>query len=104
MAKRNPRSKIVGIAMVVSIWAMVALMLAMAGCATSAPPLSEIAAVKRAEVNFSLDHCETIQTNLYKCPAIDKPVCSPYYDGQIDCVRMGPKGSIYVEKAMLSGL
>jgi hypothetical protein len=34
---------------------------------------------------------------LYKCPAADKPICNPDYNGQAECVRIGPKGSVFVQ-------
>ena len=70
-----------------------------AGCSSSTPPSAEEAALKKTELRFSLDQCQPIELNLYKCPAIDKPICNPDYNGQYQCVRIGPKGSVFVQRA-----
>lgn len=75
--------------------------LSLGGCSSSTPAPPS-AAMKRAELHFSLDQCQPLDANLYKCPAIDKPICSPDYNGtQVDCVRIGPKGSVFVEQAIM---
>jgi hypothetical protein len=52
-------------------------MLTFAGCG-SQPNLTpaQEAAGKYAEMNFDLDKCLPIEPNLYRCPAIDKPMSS----------------------------
>ena len=70
-----------------------------AGC-SSAPPSAEEAAMEKTELRFSLDQCQPIELNLFKCPAIDKPVCNPDYNGQYECVRIGPKGSVFLRRAL----
>jgi hypothetical protein len=70
--------------------------LALGGCSSTAPAPPS-AAMKRTELHFSLDQCQQLENHLYKCPAIDKPVCSPDFNGTaVDCVRIGPNGGIYV--------
>jgi hypothetical protein len=54
--------------------------------------------MEKTELRFSLDQCQPYSGNLYKCPAIDKPVCNPDYNGDVECVRIGPKGSIFVQR------
>jgi hypothetical protein len=74
--------------------------LSLAGCSSSsATPPS--AAMQHVELNFSLDQCQPLDTNLYKCPAIDKPICNPDYNGQVMCVRIGKKKSVFVEQAIM---
>jgi hypothetical protein len=67
------------------------------GCASSEPPPAEQAALAKTELHFSIDQCQPLDANLFKCPAIDKPVCNPDYNGQAECVRIGPKGSVFVQ-------
>ncbi len=52
-----------------------------------------------AEMNFDLDKCLPIEPNLYKCPAIDKPLCTPQFARtDVICVHTGPKGAVFMEK------
>ena len=79
--------------------AIAAAALMLAGCSSSTLPPAQVAATENVELHFSLDQCLPIETNLFKCPAIDKPICNPDYNGQLQCVRIGPKGSVFVQKA-----
>jgi hypothetical protein len=55
-----------------------------------------------AEMNFDINKCLPIEPNLYRCPAIDKPICTTEFSRpDIECVRVGPKGNVFVQK--LSG-
>ena len=48
-------------------------------------------------VNFQLDKCQQLEANLYKCPAVDQPMCTPEFQrGDVNCIRIGPKGSVFV--------
>ena len=71
-------------------------MLALAGCSSAnadKPPEQPI------EVNMALDKCQQLEPNLYKCPAIDQPMCTPEFNRTaVNCVRIGPKGSIFVQR------
>ncbi len=50
-------------------------------------------------VNLRLDKCQQLEANLYKCPAIDEPICTPeFVRTDVNCVRTGPKGSIFVQR------
>ena len=69
--------------------------LALAGCSSSSPPAGS--AEQHATFHFNLDQCQPLQANLYKCPAADKPICNPDYSGPLECIRTGPKGSIFVQ-------
>jgi hypothetical protein len=52
---------------------------------------------QKLELKFDLSKCEQIQPNLYKCPAIDKPICTTEYSQPgVECVRISKKGSIFV--------
>lgn len=73
-------------------------LLVLAGCASSEPPpAAQQAALAQTELHFDLTKCQQLGAGLYKCPAADKPVCSPDYTGQGECVRIGPKGSVFVQ-------
>ncbi len=104
MVNWNTSSKIFEIAKrtIAGIGATAALGLLLSGCSSSASaPPSEIASMEKTELHFSLDQCQRLgDANLWKCPALDKPVCNPDYNGQLDCVRVGRNGSVYVEKTM----
>lgn len=71
--------------------------LALAGCSSSEPPPAQQAALAKTELHFDLNKCEPIEPGLYKCPASDKAICNPDYNGQLECVRIGPKGSVFVQ-------
>ena len=74
--------------------------LALAGCSSSEPSAAQQAALAKTELHFSLDQCQPLDANLYKCPAADKPICNPDYNGQVECVRIGPKGSVFVQSGL----
>jgi len=97
MVKRNSGSKPEAIAkrLVLAIAAFGLLVLG--GCSASAPPTAQQAALEKTELHFSLDQCQPMGAGLYKCPAADKPICSPDYNGSVECVRIGPKGSVFVQ-------
>ncbi len=50
----------------------------------------------RIVANFDLGKCKSIDVNIYRCPAIDKPVCTSDYTGSIQCIRSDRKGRIIV--------
>ena len=73
-------------------------LLALGGCSSSPQPSSaQQAALAQTELHFDLNQCQNLGAGLYKCPASDKPICSPDYNGQVECVRTGPKGSVFVQ-------
>jgi hypothetical protein len=75
-------------------------MLTFVGCSSQAnlTPAQE-AAGKYAEMNFDLDKCLPIEPNLYRCPAVDKPLCSVEFSRpDIECVRIGAKGHVFVQR------
>jgi predicted component of type VI protein secretion system len=76
-------------------------LLAVGGCSSSEPSPAEQAALAKTELHFSLDQCQPLDANLFKCPAADKPICNPDYNGQVECVRIGPKGSVFVQSGIV---
>ncbi len=72
-------------------------LLALCGCSSSEPSPTQQAALAKTELHFDINACQQIDPGLYKCPAADKPICSPDYNGQAECVRTGPKGSVFVQ-------
>jgi predicted component of type VI protein secretion system len=72
-------------------------LLALGGCSSSEPPPAQQAALAKTELHFDLNTCQQIEPGLYKCPAADKAICNPDYNGQAECVRIGPKGSVFVQ-------
>jgi hypothetical protein len=73
-------------------------LLALGGCSSyTPPPPAEQAALAKTELHFDINACQPIEPGLFKCPATDKPICNPDYNGQAECVRIGPKGSVFVQ-------
>jgi hypothetical protein len=75
-------------------------LLTLGGCSSSEPSASTQAGLARVELHFNLGECQQISPGLYKCPAADKPICNPDYNGQTECVRIGPKGSVFVQSGL----
>jgi hypothetical protein len=76
--------------------AVVGLLL-LGGCSSSEPSAATQAGLAKTELHFDINTCQQIEPGLYKCPAADKPICNPDYNGQAECVRIGPKGSVFVQ-------
>ena len=75
-------------------------MLTFAGCSsqTEVTPAQK-AAGDYAEMNFDINKCMPIEPNLFRCPAIDQPLCTTEFSRpDIQCVRIGPKGSVFLSK------
>jgi hypothetical protein len=97
MLSRNSGSNLERIAKrAISAIAVLGL-LALGGCSTSEPSAATQAGLARVELHFDLNQCQDLGAGLYKCPASDKPICNPDYNGQVECVRIGPKGSVFVQ-------
>jgi predicted component of type VI protein secretion system len=78
-------------------------LLALAGCSSSSEPSAATqAALAKTELHFDINKCEPIEPGLFKCRATDKPICNPDYNGQSECVRIGPKGSVFVQSGLLN--
>jgi hypothetical protein len=76
-------------------------LLALAGCSLSSDPsATQQAALSKTELHFDINKCEDMGAGLYKCPASDKPICNPDYNGSVECVRIGPKGGVFVQSPM----
>ena len=97
MTNRNSRAKAEQMAKRIVLASAVLGLLALGGCTISNSPPAEQASMAKTELHFDLNKCEPISAGLYKCPATDKPVCNPDYNGQVECVRIGPKGSVFVQ-------
>ena len=72
-------------------------LLALVGCSSTEPSAATQAGLAKTELHFDINACQQIEPGLYKCPAADKPICNPDYNGQAECVRIGPKGSVFVQ-------
>jgi hypothetical protein len=72
----------------------------LAGCSTS-EPIHQASASQQIVAHFALSECQQIGGNLYKCPAVDKPICNPDYSGEVECIRVGRKGGVYVQGSPL---
>ena len=74
-------------------------LLALAGCSSSStpPPVPQQSELANTELHVYLDQCKQLEAGLYKCPALEKAICDPEYNGQAKCVRTGRKGSIFVQ-------
>ena len=98
MVNKEPGSGVCMIARrLASVAGLVGLLAMLSACSSTTPaPPSE--GLKGAELHFSLDQCQPLGADLYKCPAIDKPICGAGYNGtEVNCVRIGPNGSVYVQ-------
>jgi hypothetical protein len=52
---------------------------------------------KKIELTFDLSKCEPQGPNLYKCPAVDKPICTKdFQQPNVECIRVGKKGNVFV--------
>ena len=79
-------------------------MLAFAGCSSTQTEVTpaQKAAGEYAEMNFDINKCMPIEPNLFRCPAIDQPLCTTEFSRpDIQCVRIGPKGSVFLSKLLL---
>jgi predicted component of type VI protein secretion system len=75
-------------------------LLTLGGCSSSEPSAAQQAALAKTELHFDINKCEQIEPGLFKCPAADKPICNPDYNGQAECVRIGPKGSVFIQSGL----
>jgi hypothetical protein len=95
---RHSGSKVEGMVKSVALSIAVLGLSVLGGCSSSStPPPAQQAAVAKTELHFDLNKCQQMEAGLYKCPASDKAICNPDYNGQAECVRIGPNGSVYVQ-------
>ncbi len=97
MASQNSSSKANKMAKRAVLAIAVLGLLALGGCSTSEPSAATQTGLAKVELHFDLNQCQDLGAGLYKCPASDKPICNPDYNGQVECVRIGPKGSVFVQ-------
>jgi hypothetical protein len=68
--------------------------LALAGCSTTPLP-QETPKQAIAVANFDLNKCRELDAGLFRCPAVDKPLCNPdFARTDVDCVHVGKKGEL----------
>ncbi|MFZ1890446.1 MAG: hypothetical protein WAU33_20660 [Candidatus Binataceae bacterium] len=69
----------------------------LAGCSTNTPT-PQAAALNQTELTFNLSQCTPIDAHVYKCPAVDRPICDADYAGNnyTQCLHIGKKGSVFV--------
>jgi hypothetical protein len=81
---------------IIAITAAVAglALLGLTGCSTTGG--SSESAPQLTGMKFHLQECQQLSPNLFKCPAVDQPLCNPDYSGQEQCIRVGKKGSVFV--------
>jgi hypothetical protein len=95
------RSKAGGIVKLMFSAIAVLGLLALGGCSSSSDPsTSQQEAPSKTELHFDINKCQDMGAGLYKCPASDKPICNPDYNGSVECVRIGPKGGVFVQSPM----
>lgn len=76
-------------------------LISLPGCSATAPANGG-SQVSGAELHFSLNQCQSLGPDLWKCPAIDKPICSPNYVGtDVQCVRVDKTGGIVVQQMQM---
>src|ERR1700722_6190301 len=66
-------------------------LLTLSGCSSSEPSAAQQAALAKTEAPFDINKCEQNEPGFLKSPAPNKPICNPDYNGQAECVRIGPK-------------
>jgi hypothetical protein len=70
--------------------------LALAGCSTTPPP-QETPKQAMAVANFDLNKCQELDAGLFRCPAVDKPLCNPdFARTDTDCLHVGKKGELMI--------
>ena len=70
----------------------------LAGCSTETPTAPQTGDPV-TQANFDLQKCQQLEQNLYKCPSVDKPLCTPQFNrNDISCVRIGEKGSVFITR------
>ena len=75
-----------------------ALTLSLEGCAASTPA-PDAATLNKTELSFNINKCEMLGAGLYKCPAIDKPICNPDYTGTpVECLHTDKNGNITIQQ------
>lgn len=72
--------------------------LALAGCSTTPVP-QETAKQAMVVANFDLNKCQELDVGLFRCPAVDKPLCNPdFARTDVDCLHVGKKGELMMQQ------
>ena len=70
------------------------LALSMGAC-SSQQDSGTTGASNAVSMKFDLAQCQQISPSLYKCPALDKPVCDPgYSQTDVTCVKVDKTGVV----------
>ena len=72
--------------------------LALAGCSTTPLP-QETPKQAMVVANFDLNKCQELDAGLFRCPAVDKPLCNPDFTRtDVDCLHVGKKGELMLQQ------
>jgi hypothetical protein len=78
--------------------AVLGAVLALAGCSTTGLP-QETAKQAMVVANFDLNKCQELDVGLFRCPAVDKPLCNPDFTRtDVDCLHVGKKGELMMQQ------
>ena len=77
-----------------ALFGVAAMAATISACSSqSQPPQSN--AGNQVAMRFDLSQCQQISPNLFKCPAVDKPICDPGYNkGDVICVKVDKDGVV----------
>ncbi|MGO9603194.1 MAG: hypothetical protein ACLQAT_07310 [Candidatus Binataceae bacterium] len=83
------------VTLVVGASAILAIVAGAVGCSSMGGSSGN--AATSLEMSFDVSQCQPQGPNLYKCPAIDKPICTPdFSQPDVQCIRIGRKGNLFV--------
>lgn len=71
-------------------------MVTMLGGCSSTMPSQDTSAQKQMLATFDVSQCQSLGVDIYRCPAVDKPICGRDYVGPLECLRIGKNGGVYV--------
>ena len=78
------------------VWmgAVASFAVTMSAC-SSQPESAQTAAANQVAMKFDLGQCQQISPSLFKCPALDKPLCDPGYNkSDVICVKVDQTGVV----------
>ncbi len=82
------------VAVAIRMGAVVLLAGAMSAC-SSQPDAAQTPANNQIAMKFDLGQCQQLSPSLFKCPALDKPICDPGYNkNDVICVRVNKNGEV----------
>jgi len=89
----KPRNRFATIAATVAVAGFT-----LAGCSTTPPP-QETPKQALVVANFDLNKCQELDAGLFRCPAVDKPLCNPdFVRTDVDCLHVGKKGELMTQQ------